>query len=208
MARSKARRDVSTYEAIEDAAVLAAIDKMESLLEDAGRIAETWSDGSALDGNEETSFVLDDDEAIFYSFISGHMLEGDAKARVGDEEYIVMDGVAWHESEDGLTLSPAFLMSDLAETEDGGLAPRRRFDEMGFLEDSDMEAVGTLWRIHYADKAGNIAASPCFAVCPAEALSCVPRAKRAGFLESIGSPWASLEPLRPREDSDPLACLR
>lgn len=205
MAYSEVRKPAK---AIKSEAQIAAIDALDALLDAEGRLSDAWPDGTPVGDQRMFTFVLDDGAAPSYEDIAGYMLKDGSELRLGGATYACMGGIAWSKSADGLVYTPAFRVEEVVETEDGSLAPLRWYNEYGILEDAlpgeaedePLVPVHSLWRIHYSKLDRAIAASPCFANCPAAAWECIYREDRERFLEEIGSPWASLEPLKVRED--------
>lgn len=209
MAYSMIRRPLEYRKVIEDEDRLAAIDKLDELLEASGRLSDEWMPGYPIkSAAKELLFVFDDEQSLDYEYITRYMLKDGCELRLGGATYFCMGGIAWHASPDGLTYVPAFRVDEVVEDDDGALRPLRWYNEHGVLadalpgeaEDELLEFVYSIWRIFYSDRDGNIVASPCFASCPAAAQAAVHPKDRARMLEEIGSPWASLEPLKVREE--------
>ena len=211
MAYSEVRRPQEYRKVIEDKNALAAIDKLDELLEAAGRLSDTTAFGDPVGFIREISFVFDDGYDLDYELISPYMLKDGCELRMGGETFARMGDIAWNVSFDGLTYTPAFRINEVEETPDGGLRPKRWYNEWGILEDALegepedelLTPIHSLWRIYYSDRDGNILASPCLANCPAAAWRCVYAEDRARMLDEIDSPWTSLEPLTLREDHRP-----
>lgn len=211
MAYSEVRRPFEYRKVIEDKDALAAIDKLDELLEAAGRLSDTWPYGEPVGEQRMFTFVLDDGKTPSYEDIAPYMLKDGCELRMGGETFARMGGIAWSVSPDGLTYVPAFRVDEVEETPDGGLRPKRWYNEWGILEDALegepedelLTPIHSLWRIYYSDRDGNILASPCLANCPAAAWECVYIEDRPRMLEQIGSRWASLDPLTLREDYRP-----
>lgn len=108
-----------------------------------GRLAPDWEE---LDPEHpffqdtDTYLLFDDEAPIWFEHVwPAHRARRRTTIKVSGWDYIVVGDIAYDTANGGLVLIPSFPVAAVEELEDGSIYVSQWYDDMGYLEEGDIE---------------------------------------------------------------------